>query len=252
MSEKINPLVVDLSHWDPAHDYDAVRRDGIVAVIYKATEGQGYQDPTYVDQQKAAKQAGLKWGAYHFADGSNVTGQVANYMSFACPDPDELIVLDWEDNPSGSAGKMSLSQAKDWITQVEEALHRPGECVIYGGNTLKEMVPDNDEFFGSRRLWLCQYGSTPTLPGAWSEYWLWQFTDGDVGPTPHTVAGIGACDINSYRGTAAELIDEWTKTPAPGPTPNPEGASVYVNISTTGEVEVNIAINGEVVYGMED
>jgi hypothetical protein len=25
MSEKINAMVVDLSHWDPAHDYKAVK-----------------------------------------------------------------------------------------------------------------------------------------------------------------------------------------------------------------------------------
>ena len=56
----VNPLVVDLSHWDPADDYDAVKEDGIVGVIYKATEGQGYTDPTYVQQQNAAKMAELQ------------------------------------------------------------------------------------------------------------------------------------------------------------------------------------------------
>ena len=54
MSEKVNPLVVDLSHWITSDDYDAVKADGIVGVIFKATEGQTYNDPTYVDQQKAA------------------------------------------------------------------------------------------------------------------------------------------------------------------------------------------------------
>src|SRR4029077_10918936 len=122
MSEKINPLAVDLSHWITSKDYPAVKKDGIYGVIFKATEGQTYTDPTYVDQQKAAKAAGLRWGAYHFADASNTDGQVKNFMAFACPDPDELFVLDWEDN---SGNKMSLSQAKDWITQVETQLGRP-------------------------------------------------------------------------------------------------------------------------------
>jgi lysozyme len=249
MSEPINPRVVDLSHWDPAQDYNKVKADGIVGVIYKATEGQGYTDDTYADQQKAAKQAGLKWGAYHFADGSNVDGQVENFLRFACPDPDELFALDWEDNPSGS-GKMSLSSVKQWITKVEDALERPGECVIYGGNTIKEALSEPDEFLAERRLWLCQYGSTPSLPPGWETYWLWQYTDGQVGPSPHSVDGIGPCDINSYQGSTDALANEWASgSKQPGPAPLPELATVHVNVQTSGEVAVSIAVNGEVIYG---
>lgn len=261
MAEPIHPMVTDLSHWDPAKDYNAVREDGIVGVIYKATQGQSMTDDTYVDQQKAAKMAGLKWGAYHFADGSDVDGQVKNFMNFAAPDPDELFCLDWEDNPDGT--KMSVSQAKEWITKVETELGRPGECVIYGGNTIKEGLGNKaDPFFGSRRLWMCQYGSTPTVQVSWKTYWLWQFTDGINGPNPHTIDGIGPCDINSYKsGDATKLASEWASgsakpapiPPKPIPEPEPEEvAAVYVNISTTGEVSVNIAINGEMVYGSDE
>jgi lysozyme len=146
---------------------------------------------------------------------------------------------------------MSKAQAKDWITQVEGQLGRPGECVIYGGNTLKELVGD-DEFFGSRRLWLCQYGSTPSLPEAWDDYWLWQFTDGNYGPTPHSIDGIGNCDINSYQSTPEQLLAEWASGSAqPTPKPEPEMATVHLNLSTTGMTTVTIAVNGEVVYGEE-
>jgi len=92
--------------------------------------------------------------------------------------------------------------------------------VIYGGNTLKEMIDGPDEFFGARRLWLCQYGSTPTLPDSWDEYFMWQYTDGVYGPTPHSIDGIGPCDINSYNGDADQLIAEWaTGSAEPNPTP---------------------------------
>lgn len=252
MSEPIYPLVVDLSHWDPAQDYNKVKKDGIVGVIYKATQGQSMTDDTYVSQQKAAKAAGLCWGAYHFADGTDVNGQVANFLNFAAPDPDELFCLDWEDNPSGT--KMSVSQVKDWITKVETALGRPNECVLYGGNTIKEALGDKkDPFFAARRLWLCQYGSTPSVPACWDTYWCWQFTDGQVGPSPHTIDGIGPCDINSYKqGSVAELVTEWASglvQPVPEPAPEPEAASVYLNINTSGPVAVSIAVNGEVIYG---
>lgn len=255
MTEPIHAMAIDLSHWDPAQDYKAVKKDGIVGVVYKATEGSGYQDPTYVEQQKAAKAAGLCWGAYHFANGENVKGQVDNFLNFASPDPNELFCLDWEDNPSGT--KMSLSQAKEWISQVETVLGRPGECVIYGGNTIKEALGNKaDPFFGSRRLWLCQYSSTPVIQVSWKTYWLWQFTDGVSGPVPHSISGVGPCDINSYQsGDAAKLAAEWasgTAQPMPvPPEPEPEAAAVYLNLTTTGPVSVNIAINGEVIYGNE-
>lgn len=238
MSEPINPLVVDLSHWDPADSYEDVKASGIVGVIYKATEGQSYTDPTYVEQQQAAKSSGLLFGAYHFADGSSVDGQVANFMSYACPDPDELFVLDWEDNPNGS--KMSVSQAKDWITQVETELDRPGECVIYGGNTLKEMIDHPDEFFASRRLWLCQYGSSPTLPDSWDHYWLWQYTDGVYGPSPHSVDGVGPCDINSFDGAIEELVATW----APSAIIKPPRPIVEVSINVPDGVGVSVYVNG--------
>src|SRR5262249_30747083 len=113
---RIYPMVVDLSHWDPASDYGAVKAAGIHGVIYKATEGAGYSDDTYVSQQRAAKEAGLLWGAYHFADASSVNAQIDNFMRFACPDPDELFCLDWEDN---GGNVMSAANAKTWITEVE-------------------------------------------------------------------------------------------------------------------------------------
>jgi lysozyme len=242
MTEPVNPMVVDLSHWDPADDYEAVKADGIVGVIYKATEGQSYTDPTYVSQQHAAKAAGLLWGAYHFADASDVGGQVRNFMGFACPDPDELFCLDWEDNPGG-AGKMSADQARDWIEQVEDKLGRPGECVIYGGNTIKEALDsDPDGFWGSRRLWLCQYGSTPSWPeDIWSAYWLWQYTDGQVGPTPHSIDGVGHCDINSYDGAPGDLAAEWASGQAQPPIPpEPVESVVGVLISAPPGITVKV------------
>lgn len=251
MSEPIKAMVVDLSHWDPAQDYGKVADAGIVGVIYKATQGTGYTDDTYVQQQKAAKAAGLKWGAYHFADGSNVDGQVANFLGFASPDSDELFCLDWEDNPGGT--KMSVSQVKEWVNKVEAELGRPNQCVIYGGNTIKEALGNKvDPWFGSRRLWLCQYSSTPVIQASWESYWLWQFTDGVYGPSPHSIGGIGPCDINSYiDGDTETLINEWadgTAEPAPEPEPS-DMATVHLNVTTVGQVEVTIAINGEVIYG---
>lgn len=239
----INPLVVDLSHWDPADDYEAVLAAGIVGVVYKATEGESYADPTYVAQQHAAKAAGLKWGAYHFADGSNVQGQIDNFMRFACPDPDELFCLDWEDNGGDT---MDVDDVVRWIEAVEEKLGRPGECVLYGGNTIKERANGNS-FLTARRLWLCQYGSTPELPEGWDKFWLWQFTDGVYGPQPHAIEGIGPCDINSFDGDAEQLVLEWASGQEQPEPPEPVPPESVVNIIVAKPASVIIKVR-EVSY----
>lgn len=234
----INPLVVDLSHWDPADNYDVVREDGFIGVIYKATEGQSYSDPTYVQQQAAAKHVGLLWGAYHFADGSNVQGQIENFLRFACPDPDELFCLDWEDNGGDT---MSLADVKTWIKAVETALGRPGECVLYGGNTIKERG-NGDPFITARRLWLCQYGSEAELPEGYDRYWLWQYTDGVYGPQPHSVPGIGPCDINHYEGEASRLVAEWAsgqEQPEP-PEPVPPESVVQIIVAAPPGITIKV------------
>ena len=240
----INPLVVDLSHWDPASDYAEVKRSGVVGVIFKSTEGTSYRDPTYVAQRDAAKAAGLLWGSYHFADGSNIDKQVRNYLEYTDPRSDELICLDWEDNPSGS--KMALSGVKRWIDTVEDLLQRPNQCVLYSGNTAKEALGNTvDEFLAKHRLWVCQYASEPEWQASWEHYWLWQFTDGEYGPQPHTVPGIGPCDINHYDNTAYRLITEWATgandvagRPPPDIIQNP--AVVTVTIAAPPGVKVKV------------
>ena len=39
-------------------------------------------------------------------------------------------------------------------------------------------------------FWLAQYGPTPVVPRNWKTWTMWQYTDGAVGPKPHTVKGI--------------------------------------------------------------
>jgi len=224
---KPNLLVVDLSHWDPADDYEAVTAAGVVGVIYKATQGTGYQDPTYHKQRSAALKADLLWGAYHFGDASNPKKQVDNFLGFAEINANTLFCLDFEDYSS----QMTLDGARAFIQECEDRLGRPGECVIYSGNTIKEFLGDtNDEFFGARRLWLAQYGNKAVCQCSWDNYWLWQYTDGTYGPQPHTVDGCDSSgvDCNHYDGTAEQLAAEWAGGSAAPPEPAPSDLIVQV------------------------
>jgi lysozyme len=242
MSCPINLMVVDLSHYDNVLDYGEVKSAGIVGVIYKASQGSGYQDSTYPSERKRALKAGLLWGAYHFGDGSDVQAQVNNFVQTAQIDEASLFALDFEDY---SGNTMSLASAQAWIIGVEAQLGRANQCVLYSGNLIKEKLDgapaSQQKFFGQRRLWLAQYGSTPSWPDCWESFWLWQYSGDGTGPSPHTVDGIsGDCDCNSYDGTPQELAAEWASgAVAPAP-PSPDQQIVTITIAAPPGVTVNV------------
>src|SRR3954465_5568860 len=105
---KMRPRVVDISHHNTVIDLNATAQSGVWAIIHKASQGSTYRDPDYAKRRTMAKDAGLRWGAYHFNDGSDVGAQVNNFLGAARPGPDTLLVLDFEDNPSSN---MSMKQA---------------------------------------------------------------------------------------------------------------------------------------------
>lgn len=224
---KINPLVIDLSHWDDVIDYGLVKAAGVVGVFYKASQGTHMVDSTYAAERKRAEAAGLLWGAYHFGDSSDPVQQVKHFLSAALPSVDTAVALDYENL---STGQMSIDQAKAFVIELEAELGIPNGCIIYSGNLIKETLPAKDvEFWGARRLWLAQYSSSPVLPSAWDKYWLWQYTDGREGLPPHTVQGVrGVLDMNHYDGTRDQLIKDWTD----GRNPKPEVPGTLDQVTT--------------------
>lgn len=212
----IIPRVVDISHHNVGPgplgsvQFDKVAAAGIWGVIHKATQGRAYRDPMYVSRRKATLDAGLLFGAYHFGTGDDAAAQARWFLTCADPDPETLCVLDYEDNRLSS---MNIHQLVDWLKQVEAATGR--KAAIYSGNRLKETIgilgSDDRAYVCSHRLWLCQYGPTTKLVPGFSSWWLWQYTDGRIGPQPHSIPGISGngIDLNTYAGTQDELKAEW-------------------------------------------
>jgi lysozyme len=205
---RINPLVVDISHYDHIVSLATARKAGIVGVIHKATEGPGMVDTFYARRRDPVRQHGMLWGAYHFLRCGNVAVQVAHFLSVVGNDPQALLALDHEDP------KVPLINAVEFLQRVYVATQR--WPVLYSGFLLKEQLereggPPN---WGSVRLWLAHYSPNPSWPNHWSKPFLWQFTGDGQGPQPHNVPGIliegsTGIDVNSYDGTADELAREW-------------------------------------------
>lgn len=201
--------IIDISHYEDPIDFAQVVADGIVAIIAKATQGTTGIDPAYARFKKSAAPYDFLWGSYHFGTGTDPVRQVAHYLGVTQPSPNELVCLDFEENPGGPS--MTLPEARMFISAFKNAAGR--YPVIYSGGWLKEQLNGKaDDFLGKCSLWLAQYGSQPQLPPGWKKFALWQYTDGTTGPEPHTVNGIGPCDRNQYNGTITQLRKRWPFT----------------------------------------
>lgn len=203
---KINPKVVDLSHYDNVVDgFKSAYTFGIRGVINKVTEGPGMVDKSFDWRRQPAKQAGMLYAAYHFLRPGNIEQQVENFLGHAKPDDKLGLALDHEDK------KVPLDAAQEFMELVNKKLGRYPS--LYSGFLIKEQLGNTkSKFWKNIRLWLCQYSSKPNWPVCWDEPWLWQYTGDGVGLIPHNVPGIiisGGLDVNSFNGTDEELSKSW-------------------------------------------
>ena len=205
MPDPLN-VVIDISHHNANPDFQQAKAAGIVGVIHKATQGLNFTDSMYVTNRQKALDAGLLWGAYHFGDGSDGTAQADFFLSVVNPGPDTLLVLDFEPNTQGPS--MSLVGARAFVSEVNARVGRfPG---LYSGSLIKQLLGNNhDPVLAQCFFWLAQYGSNAVVPANWPTWTLWQYTDGNVGPQPHSVSGIGNCDRDKFNGDLDALNKLW-------------------------------------------
>lgn len=201
--------VIDLSHHNGAVDLNRAKADGILGVIQKATQGTGYTDPTYQANREAALAAGLLWGTYHFGTGSDGVEQADYFLKVVQPGPNDLLVLDFEANPQGPS--MTLEEARAFVTHVHDSVGRwPG---FYSGHYIKELLgTGTDPILANCWFWLAQYGPTAVVPPNWTNWTLWQYTDGALGAGPYSVQGVGRCDRNKFGGDDAALATFWNNS----------------------------------------
>jgi lysozyme len=205
MADPIN-AVIDLSHHNGNVDLGKAAAAGIAGVIHKATQGAAFADNMYTTNRNKAAAAGLLWGAYHFGDGSDALAQADHFLDIVQPDAQTLVVLDFEENTQGPS--MTLDGARAFVNRVNDSIGRfPG---LYGGVFLKQALGKNlDPVLANCWLWLSQYGNTPVVPANWPSWTMWQYTDGAVGPQPHTVDGVGPCDRDKFNGDLVALGKLW-------------------------------------------
>ena len=202
------PIVADLSDYswgNGAPDFAKAQAAGTLGVIYKATEGLAYADPTYAQSRTLAEKAGLLWGAYHFGTNADGKAQADAFLKAANPAENTLIALDFEKN----ATPMTLNIALDFLHEVEARLGRKPKLYtgsymfdLFGHTPCPQLAPYS--------LWWAQYAPAAQVHPTWKSYWLWQYSDGHNGPAPNSVPGFGPCDCDHFDGDAMALVASWT------------------------------------------
>ena len=236
-----HPSCIDISHWQGFPDFEEVAAQGVVACIMKATEGTGYVDPNRATNYINATNAGIACCTYHWIKPGNAAAQMQFYLSVVDPAPGERMVIDYEEDGC------SLDDLKEAV-QVLLDDPRGLQLTVYSGHLLKEQLGDrHDPFLADNTdLWLAQYTSgTPSWPSGTYDYWtLWQYSETGV------ISGIDDTnvDLNKFNGSNENLV-KWISPAgvAPPIPPQPETASVKVDITAPENVSVNVSVNGSSV-----
>ena len=203
---------IDVSYWNAGIDWPKVRATGQRYIFAKATEGDSYADPTFDDNWRGARTAGLLRGAYHFfhcnVDPKKQANKFMDYVKSMNDNGELPPVLDLETN-DGQTKEKIIPRVKTWLDLVEAAFNR--KPIIYSRaiflqDFLSEVGGGPPSWAKDYPLWLAQYpnvyveGSQPTLPRGWFSWTFWQYSQ------TGRVNGVNAkVDLDVFNGSLEEL-----------------------------------------------
>lgn len=133
LPDTVTDRVIDVSHHNGAIDWPAVAAAGIAFVFVKATQGIGFVDPNFEDNQDAAADAGLMVAPYHFLDGGDPQRQAAHFLAVTGLAVGGVAMLDWESAATAAA-------AVAWGQAVAATTGRP-PVAYYGFSKLAAPDP---------------------------------------------------------------------------------------------------------------
>jgi lysozyme len=192
---------VDVSHWDGTINWAQAHSAGIAFTIAKATEADGYVDPTFATNRQNAKAAGVAIGAYHFFRANvDPTTQANHFLdTIGSVEPGELSpTLDLE-TTDGIGGSTIAQRA---VTFMQAVQARTGRVqFVYTSPSFFNSTIGAPASFAPFLLWIANWQvNCPDVPSVWSDWTVWQYTDsGSVSGMPTAV------DRDRFDGTVEEL-----------------------------------------------
>lgn len=238
---------LDLSHWTGAVDWDRLAQNkDLIAVGWKASEGNYNTDATYAAARVEAEKRGYLWLAYHFGTSNPVQEQVDRFLSSAKPDAKTRLALDWEDYADK---QMSVQQVIDFLSLLDARIGR--RSTLYTGNTGRDMLGSTArDFLTKHPLWIPRYSvdvsQQPKVQASWEHWDIWQYAADGSGLQPNTAVGVsGHPDCNVFYDDVETVRANWAGAPLTIPTPAvpapaPEPVVVTITINAPAGVKINI------------
>lgn len=214
----------DQSHWNADIDYNKAKDEGFSFVFLKATEANNFRDPKFFERFKAAKAAGLKVGAYCFAQPGKANAKdTFDYFKNTIADMGaDYIMLDLEVN-GGLDGAGVRAWAKAWLTLAQAAFAK--KPLLY---SFVDFIKQNElsQLQDACDLFLADYADgAPRLSGFKTLAFRQTTSKG-------TVAGVSPIDLDvTAQAGAPATVQEAGPKEAPKPKPtastNTLGGRVY-------------------------
>ena len=250
----------DAASYQGCYNAQAAVEDGARFSFIKLSEGTGYVNPYAGCQLTASKNAGLRLGAYHYADvrGNSAQAEADKFISVA--KANHLIgagvipVLDWE--PSGNL-KTNVAWAKAWLDRV--AATWGTKPLIYMSASTIHMADWTPVASADYGLWVAGYprgyagdtlrnpGSVPYSVSPWAFAAAWQYSSSG------SVAGVGrAVDVDWFYGDAvtwAKYANAPLNTVTKPAVKNPTTTIKPVQTTTTPTGDAN-ALATAVIQGL--
>jgi lysozyme len=176
-------------------------------IAIKATQGSGYVNPHLGQWASEAHNLGLAVSYYHYCEPSGPGGKLQVAHFWRCVSdlwlPGDALHFDLEtDIAQFSPG--GLAQYHNEICRQLLSLTGHDSITYMNLDYYSQMWQFLHTSYN--QYWIAAYGDTAPDLESQHKLWAWQFTDGAIGPEPHTANGIGRCDISRVN-TRTVLAD---------------------------------------------
>lgn len=232
---------IDIYHGNGSVDWPKVAAAGYSFAILKATQGTTFNDPAFKKNVTGARKAGLKVGAYHFANFSSPASAQAEAKHFAAIVKgiklDLALALDLEVN---HAGKQLVASMQAFFDELKKLDGRKAALYSFGYFYLDNLKGHH----AGIPLWYARYASSPI---GVSSYAAWQHSSttkvpGISGNVDEDIAGDRWNDL--LIASAAKAPSSAKKTPVKPAPVSVKTTSYYV---TAGALNIRKTPGGKIL-----
>jgi lysozyme len=227
---------LDVSDYDGAVDWAAVKSSGRSFAIARISDGTANPDTTFAANWAGMKAAGLIRGSYQFFRASADPTAQANMVveAVGALGAGDLAPVADVEVMDGESGATLVAHLATWISIVAAKTGRTP--IIYASPGFWNALPDTEQF-ASDVLWVANWGvSCPGMATPWSSWTLWQYS------STGTVPGVAdAADLDRFNGSLADL--EALASPAtPPPAATPPAATSCYSATLGKTVAENVCV----------